>query len=148
MTIQVDFYVLGRDDVAAKHHHACRLVNEAHGRGLKVYLRTDDPQHSRLLDKMLWTFDQGSFVPHVVCDDARDRPHDINRYPVQIGHDDAPADCVDLLVSLRREVPADYVKFSRVAEVIIDREADKSAGRARFRFYRERGITPKTHKIP
>ena len=145
MTVQVDFYVLAGADAAAKHHYACRIANKAYGRGLKVYLRTDDPAHSRLLDKMLWVFSQGSFVPHAVCDDAR--PNDIARYPVLIGHGDAPQECVDLLISLRREVPADYARFARVAELITDQAADKSSGRERFRFYREHGIEPQTHKV-
>ena len=152
MTVQVDFYVLGGAEAAGKDHYACRIANKGYGRGLKVYLRTGDPQHSRRLDKMLWTFAQGSFVPHAVCDDAahnqdHDPDHDIDRYPVLIGHGDAPPHCADLLISLGSEVPADYARFARVAELIGAEAADKASGRERFRFYREQGIEPKTHKV-
>ncbi len=160
MTVQVDFYVLGGVEAAGKDYYACRIANKGYGRGLKVYLRTGDPEHSRRLDKMLWTFSQGSFVPHAVCggethnqdpdsdhDADHDAGHDINRYPVLIGHGDAPPHCAGLLISLGWEVPADYARFERVAELISAEAADKASGRERFRFYREQGIEPQTHKV-
>ena len=147
MTVRVDFYVLSRREMADKYHYACRIANKAHDRGLKVYLQTDGPQQSNLLDKLLWTFSQGSFVPHSVCD-APGQADDAERYPVQIGHGNAPPDCADLLISLCRAVPADYARFNRIAELIIDQAADKASGRERFNFYRGQGIHPNTHEIP
>ena len=147
MTVRVDFYVLDRAEVAAKYNYACRIANKAFGSGLKVYMQTDDPEQSRLLDKMLWTFSQSSFVPHAICDGSDGQAHDSERYPVQIGCDGAPDECVDLLISLKQEAPADYAKFGRVAELILDEAADKSSGRRRFRFYREQGVEPQTHKV-
>ncbi len=158
MTAQVDFYVLARAQPEAKYTYACRIANLAYERGLKVYVQTDNPAHSRALDQLLWTVSQGSFVPHIVCDgdddgggggdDGGGKPApDVERYPVQIGCGGAPDGCVDLLISLKREAPADYARFGRVAELIIDDDADKSSGRRRFRFYREHGIEPRTHKV-
>lgn len=145
MPAQVDFYVLPQTDAAAKHTYACRIANKAFGQGMTVFIATEDAAQSHALDKLLWTFAQSSFVPHTVCDGgggAKDRA----RYPVQIGSDAAPH-TFDLLISLRAQAPADYAKFARVAELIIDDAEDKSAGRARFKFYREQGIAPNTHNI-
>jgi len=167
MTAQVDFYVLSQTDAAAKHTYACRIANKAFGQGMTVFIATEDAAQSEALDKLLWTFAQNSFVPHVVCDDFSRHPRSplsgggdgdgdvdrdgdgdktLARYPVQIGSDAAPH-TFDLLISLRAQAPADYANFTRVAELIIDDEAEKTAGRARFKFYREQGITPNTHNI-
>ena len=144
MTMQVDFYVLEGTTPTDKNNYACRIANLAFGRGLKVYMQTDDAAHAEVLDKTLWTFSQESFVPHSIYDGAS---HDAERYPVQIGHADAPDACVDLLISLKHEAPADYARFARVAELILNDAGEKSSGRARFRFYRENGIEPNTHNV-
>ncbi len=144
MTVQVDFYILARSTQRDKDQYACRIADLAHGRGLKVYMQTDDAAHAEALDKTLWTFSQGSFVPHAICDS---QACDAERYPVQIGVGDAPDGCRDILISLKREAPADYARFGRVAELILDEAADKSSGRERFRFYRTNGIEPNTHKV-
>jgi len=141
--MQVDFYILAQTDLAAKHAYACRIANKAFGQGLTVFIATEDAAQSQAVDKLLWTFAQNSFVPHAVCDGGG---QELARYPVQIGDSAAPGE-FDLLISLRRDAPADYAKFARVAELIIDDADDKTAGRARFRFYREQGIAPNTHNI-
>jgi len=175
MTAQVDFYILPQAELAAKHTYACRIANKAFGQGLTVFIATEDAAQSQAVDKLLWTFAQNSFVPHAVCDgdgdgdgdrdgdrdgdgdgdrdgdDDGDRDRDGGdktraRYPVQIGHGEAPGE-FDLLISLRRDAPADYANFARVTELIIDDAEDKTAGRARFRFYRDQGLTPNTHNI-
>ncbi len=161
MTAQVDFYVLARAQPEAKYTYACRIANIAYERGLKVYVQTDNPAHSRTLDQLLWTFSLGCFVPIIVCYDFDDGSNVddndgsdegkpalvVERFPVQFGCGGEQEGCVDLLISIKQEAPADYARFGRVAELIIDDDADKSSGRRRFRFYREHGIEPRTHKV-
>ncbi|MGI9310071.1 MAG: DNA polymerase III subunit chi [bacterium] len=150
---RVDFYVLARARTEDKHAYACRIADKAHARGMTVFMRAEDDAQSESLDKLLWTFSQGSFVPHIRCaavsnEDAGadDSANDDAIYPVRIGSH-APSRAADLLISLTREAPADYARFARVADLILDHADDKAAGRARFRFYREQGIAPNTHNI-
>ena len=89
MNARVDFYLLGSTDVTSKYTYACRIASKAFGQGMKVYLQTDEPGQNELLDKMLWTFSQSSFIPHIVHEGVS---HDVNRYPVQIGSASA-VDC-------------------------------------------------------
>ena len=144
MSVQVDFYVLRGAAQTDKDLYACRIAGLAHGRGLKVYMQTDDDARAAALDKMLWTFSQNSFVPHALY---RGDEIDLARYPVQIGRVGAPDAKFDLLISLMQDAPADHAKFARIAELIINDDDDKKHGRARFRFYREQGATPNTHNI-
>lgn len=144
--MQVDFYILPHTEATEKHRYACRIANKAFGQGMTVFIATEDAEQSQALDKLLWTFAQNSFVPHAVCGGGE---QDTARYPVQIGDGPLPhgPHQFDLLISLRRDAPDDYAKFARVAELIIDDAEEKTAGRARFRFYREQGVAPNTHNI-
>jgi len=145
--MQIDFYLLAKTQPADRHHYACRLAAHAHRQGMTVFIQTEDPAHSALLDAMLWTFAQDSFVPHAVCaHDAHDA-HDVVRYPVQLGPAAAPPECTGLLIALAHEPAADYARFQRIAEVVPGDDPGKAAARERFRFYRAQGIEPRAHHI-
>ncbi len=49
-----------------------------------------------------------------------------------------------ILVNLSPEAPAQFASFERLIEVVGAGEAERAAGRERYRFYRERGY-PLTH---
>jgi DNA polymerase-3 subunit chi len=139
---RVNFYVLesaaeGDRDVAV-----CRLTHKAFAQGHRVYLLTPDEEAARRLDALLWTFNQGSFVPHAIHPAQDDVP-----VPVLIGTDEPPTEHDDVLIQLAPEPSASFERFQRVLEVIGPKEDDKQRGRNRFRFYRERGCTPTTHTL-
>jgi DNA polymerase-3 subunit chi len=138
---KVDFYLLGGDD--SRERIACRLAEKAWRLGNRVYLLAPDKPAAHELDDLLWTFSQGSFVPHAVCEQEADA----ETHPVLIGHAEPPASLQDVLISLAPDVPAWFSRFTRVAELVGAAEEDKARGRERFRFYRERGYPLETHKI-
>jgi DNA polymerase-3 subunit chi len=137
---KVDFYLLSADN---REHVACRLAEKAWRLGNRVYLLAPDKPAARELDELLWTFSQGSFVPHAVH--ANDS--DTEAHPVLIGHDEPPAALHDVLISLAPEVPAWFSRFTRIAELVGAAEDDKVRGRERFRYYRERGYPLETHNL-
>ena len=99
-------------------------------------------------DDLLWTFGDRAFVPHepLAADPAA------SESPVQLFSGaslPAPAKSglFSTLVTLRNEASADALGFGRVLEVVDADPAVRAAGRARFRFYRERGITPNHHEL-
>lgn len=138
---KVDFYLLGNggDDRA---RFACRLAEKAWRLGHRVYLLAPDATAASELDELLWTFSQGSFVPHGLADAA-----DADDQPVLVGHGEPPAAFHDVLVSLAGEIPPWFSRFSRVAELVGADEDSKTRGRERFRFYRERGYPLDTHNL-
>jgi DNA polymerase-3 subunit chi len=139
---RVDFYVLGSAADGGKDMAVCRLAHKAFASGHRVYIRTGDDATAQRLDALLWTFNQGSFIPHAV--------HPANgqeTFPVLIGHDEPPADFNDILIHLGPNAPAAFDRFQRVLDVVGPDESDKQQGRERFRFYRERGCTPATHTL-
>ncbi len=139
---RVDFYLLETAE-NSREHMACRLVEKAWRLGHRIYLLAPDAPASQALDELLWTFSQGSFVPHAVCAGAADA----DEHPVLIGHQEPPPALNDVLISLAPEVPAWFSRFARVAEVVGADETEKARARERFRFYRDRGYVLETHKL-
>ncbi|HFQ14078.1 MAG TPA: DNA polymerase III subunit chi [Gammaproteobacteria bacterium] len=142
---RIDFYILGSRHPQAAWQTACRLAEKAYRLQHAIYIHTPDADHSEQLDKLLWTFRDGSFVPH--CLHAE--PH-ADHSPVLIGHDPRPEEELrhhQLLINLDHEVPPFFSRFERVAEIVGAEEQQRRQGRERFRFYRERGYELQTHEL-
>ena len=137
---QVDFYILEEKAPRSRALFACRLAEKAFGLGHRVYLHTGSEGAARELDDLLWTFRDGSFLPHVLAGDGEDAP-------VHIGHGTEPGEGFHLLINLGPEVPSFFSRFERVAEVVDGDETQKARGRERFRFYKDRGYPLETHKL-
>jgi DNA polymerase-3 subunit chi len=138
---RIDFYLLATADAPSRQATACKLVEKAYRQGHRVYLHSGSEAETARLDDLLWTFRQGSFVPHELHPGAEPEA------PVVIGHGEPPEGMADVLVNLAPEVPEGFERFARVAEFIDEDEAVKAAGRVRFRRYREAGFPPETHKL-
>ena len=50
-----------------------------------------------------------------------------------------------MLLNLHAEPPPFFSRFERLAELVASDERNVAAGRARFRFYRERGYELRQH---
>jgi DNA polymerase-3 subunit chi len=121
---------------------ACRVVEKAYLAGHTVLVWHTDAAELREFDDLLWTFADGTFVPHEVIS-----PNGFASAPVLLSTGDAPETRIDVLVNLAPEVPACATAATRVAE-FIDADPDRrQAGRARFRAYKERGLSPSTHNL-
>lgn len=95
------------------------------------------------MDDLLWTFRDGSFVPHEVLESPQaDAPA-----PVTIACNIAPSHACDLLINLSDQVPDMADAFPRVAEIVTSDEQDRALSRKRFVDYRERGHTLDTHNL-
>lgn len=139
---RIDFYLLPSADGNGKHLAACRLTQKAYRLKHRIYILTGDPDESAQLDRLLWTFNPGSFIPHQVHAEPVDP-----RLPVLIGHDAPPAELNDVLISLAANVPEFFERFDRVAELVSADERERAAARERFRVYRDRGFAVQTHNL-
>ena len=139
---RVDFYVMPALEETARLQLACRIAEKAYQLAHRVYIHTDDPQQAAQLDDMLWTFRQGSFIPHCLDTDEQ-----LQSAPVVIGHQSLPAIEPQVLINLANEVPDYFSRFERVAEIVAGTEETRQAARNRFKFYRERGYPLETHEL-
>ena len=55
--------------------------------------------------------------------------------------------CADVLINLEGETPGFFSRFERVLEVVGTDDGDLARGRARYRYYRERGYALQTHDL-
>lgn len=138
---RIDFYVLPDAKPKGRQLLACRLAEKALAQGLKVFIHTGSPEQSMLLDELLWTYKDISFVPHAV-----DRIR--SGEPVLVSHTtDHVPDHTSVLINLGNAVPGDIRRFERVTELVDQTDAVKLEARNRFRQYREQGYTPQTHNL-
>ncbi len=144
---RVSFYVLAGTDPGSRLGYACRLAEKVYKLEQRIHAHAMDGAMAKHLDDLLWTFRQGSFVPHELL--AVERPAPLA--PVTIGAPDAPGQieppAADLLINLAMDVPAFYHRYPRIAEIIDGSPAGREAGRARHRYYRQQGLEPETHEV-
>lgn len=139
---RVDFYVLQRADERSRHLLACRLAEKAYRLDHTVYLHTMTRAAAVQLDELLWTFRDGSFVPHALAEESDTAPS-----PVTIGCDADVGEARDLLINLCDEIPAFADGFGRVAEVVTSDDECRRLSRKRFVEYRDKGHSIQTHNI-
>ena len=142
---QVDFYILPNDSSEERLRLACRITDKALQQGQRVLINTESPVESAKLDDLLWTFSQGSFIPHRVIETATGAKV---AEPVVIGCGIAPeaADSY-VLINLAATVPEFFNRYPRVAELVDGNEHRRTQGRERFRFYRDKGCELHTHQM-
>lgn len=137
---RVDFYILEDNQ---RDQFVCRLAEKIYSQGKTVYIHTEGDEKSREIDQLLWSFREGSFVPHHCdCD-----PGEHQTSPVEIGSGELGEHHNEVLINLAAEVPLIFSRFERVAEIIPEGDPDRTSGRERFRFYRDRGYPLQSHNI-
>jgi DNA polymerase-3 subunit chi len=144
MTDRVDFYVLKSTVAKLRWTFACRLTEKAYLRDLSVVILNDSAADTEIMDELLWTFNERSFVPHAVH-----RPGTTldASSPVNLTGDLAGVERADLLVNLGGRVPDGLERFNRIAEVIDADEERRRRGRERFKAYRDLKLTLETHQL-
>jgi len=143
MPPRVDFYVSAESGADVRLRLACRIAEKAYLAKQKIVVWLDDAEALRRFDELLWTFGDGSFVPHdtftqagVACD-----------APVALTTTAPPDGHTDVLINLAGAVPPFFGKFARVAEFLDARPEVRAAGRERFKTYRAQAIEPQTHNL-
>jgi DNA polymerase III subunit chi len=141
--LRVDFYVLEEPSAAGRLKLACRLAEKAYLAAQTALVWHTDAQELRAFDDMLWTFMDGSFVPHEMLTPGASS----NETPVLLSEGIAPPSTVDIIINLAPDVPTCLAQTRRVAEIIDGDDSRRRAGRARFKAYRDLGIQPASHNM-
>ncbi|MDH5618686.1 MAG: DNA polymerase III subunit chi [Gammaproteobacteria bacterium] len=140
---RVDFYVLAAADERARHMLACKLAEKAWRLENTVYIHAKDRADAERLDELLWTFRDGSFVPHGLA--GRNDGTEVS--PILIGYNDQGPGARDLLINLCDEIPPFVEGFPRVAELVTSDETCRQASRKRYATYRDQGHELNTHNL-
>lgn len=148
---RVDFYVTEESGEAARLRLACRVTEKAYLGKHRVVVFFDDPALLPRFDELLWTFGDGSFVPH----DTVSREGAESVAPVALTTGPLPANPSgggepwQVLVNLAvgASVPGFHSRFARIAEFLDARPEVRAAGRERFKSYRANSLEPHTHNV-
>jgi DNA polymerase-3 subunit chi len=134
----IDFYFNADDRLQV----ACRLAGKALAQKKRLLVYAPDGELAQRIDRMLWTWPANGFVPHCLAGDAL-----AAETPVLIAGDSEAPEGVELLLNLGAESPPHFARFERLLEIVSSEEAERIAGRARFKFYRDRGYAIESHDL-
>ncbi len=127
---RIDFY----SNSPSRLHTVCQLAAKAFARRTPVALLAPDAELARSADRLLWTFQATSFVPHCLAHDRL-----ASETPVLIVSSLEQSKQDELVVNLGTECPPGFGRFRRLIEVIGVDEEERRLARLRWRFYKERG---------
>jgi DNA polymerase-3 subunit chi len=146
--VQVDFYVLDTDSLAARGEFVARFLNKLQKLGMPALVAVESAAEAQQLSEQLWSYPPESFLPHAVDAGDGSQPGEKSDEAFVISAR-SPLTSIEqeVLINLRRQPPACHAKLSRLAEVVIQNEAILAASRQNFRFYREQGYTVESHDI-
>jgi DNA polymerase III subunit chi len=108
------------------------LVEQAVARQRQVTIYLDSPEAAEQISHSLWQ--QPAFIPNVLADapQAGLTPVLLAWLPEHIRQD-------DMLFNCQAELPKFFSRFRHLFELIGAAEEEKTAGRQRYAFYRDRG---------
>lgn len=122
-----------------KARHLCELAARYFDEGQRVLITVDDENQGITLDRFMWTWQKGAFVPHAY-DNGAVECHD---EPVVIGTGERNSNAAKVLIMGKPCSPEFMRQFHQVidfAELHDPQLAE--ASRARFLAYREAGFDP------
>ncbi len=131
--MKVDFYILQGE--ANREMMACRLCEKALQQEMSVFILAESATHAQQIDDLLWTFNDGGFLPHQLVN--QEDVHFGDKLITLIGWTELPTQPYSVLINLSETVPDGYSRFERVAEIVNQNETIRQLGRERFRQYRE-----------
>lgn len=138
---RVDFYVLPETLAAAR--FACSMTAKARQQGLPVHIHAPSREEAEALNALLWTFQDVSFLPHCLADEARDA----DSAPIVIGWAGQQPRSSGVLINLDAEIPDFAAAFERIVEPVPPQAPLRDQARARFRRYRELGCELHHHEL-
>ena len=119
---------------------AAKMVGMGYRMDGSVRVRRPDAATTGALDRLLWLDPPLAFLPHCRMESAI-----ASETPIWIDETLAHAGPATVLVNLHPEPPPFFSRFERLAEIVGADEDQLLAGRARFRYYRERGYEMRRH---
>ncbi len=137
---RVDFYIL--PDGTGIDRFACAMAAKAWSEGNRVHIHTQSEESATVLDNLLWTYQDISFVPHEIFDG------NINEEtPITVGYGNNFPDQSQVMINLDIEIPGFASRFDRVIEIVSGNETNKQYARRRYRQYKDEDYETHDHKI-
>jgi len=142
---QVDFYVLGGQQLHDQWLFACRLTEKAVRKGNQVLLQVDNAEQGQQLSDLLWCHRPDAFVPHTVSDGSATTSAAVAiSWHQDPQHPQFPSHQHDVLINLSNAMPDFFSRFHRLIEVVVQHDDVLDYTRKHYKFLKDRGY-PVTH---
>lgn len=141
---RIDFH----SNVADKLEYACRLTRKIwsatpEGEPVRNIVMVGEKADLQKLNELLWSFSGADFLPHCFIEDeaAAETPIVLTDDFASTALNNIPHADVMIHLGMRMptDVPALVARFPRIVEVVTVNEAERLAGRERYKAYRELG---------
>ena len=141
---RIDFH----SNVSDKLEYACRLTRKIwsatpEGEPVRNIVMVGEKADLQKLNELLWSFSATDFLPHCFIDDeaAAETPIVLTDDFATSALNNVPHADVMIHLGMRMptDVPALVTRFPRIVEVVTINEAERLAGRERFKAYRALG---------
>ena len=141
---RIDFH----SNVGDKLEYVCRLTRKIwsatpEGQPVRNIVIVGDREDLKKLDELLWTFSSTDFLPHCFITDeaAPETPVVLSENFAKSSLNTIPH--ADVMIHLGMKMPEDVPglveRFPRIVEVVTVNEAERLAGRERYKAYRALG---------
>ena len=141
---RIDFH----SNVSDKLEYACRLTRKIWsatpaGQAVRNIVMVGEKADLKKLDELLWTFSATDFLPHCFIEHEA-----ASETPIVLTDDFSSPALVqlphaDIMIHLGMRMPQDVAalvaRFPRIVEVVTVNEAERLAGRERYKAYRDLG---------
>ena len=172
---RVDFYVIDNESPTDRLKLACKVTGKAVGKGLSVVMAVDDMEAAKIVDDLLWRFDETSFLPHLIAppsihdcafhnralaggttegsratseSEAGSTEKKVRPSPaIVIDCHAHPYQQADVLVNLCTQRPKYFSQFDRLIECVSQDGSALRITRDNHAFYRSRGYPIQVHKL-
>jgi DNA polymerase III subunit chi len=112
-----------------------KLIERAWVQGHRILVRAGSAERVEHLNVLLWTYEEGSFLPH-----GSDRDGNAAAQPIWLTHDDKNPNSASMLVLVDGIEADDLAVFARCADLFDGNDADAvDAARGRWRKARQAG---------
>lgn len=135
---RIDFYQI-TDSALSADGLVCKLCQKAYQSQQSVLLLTANPLQTERLDRLLWSNEEESFIPH----DQQEQDGLLT--PVLLNHQADPRGERQLLINLSEEIPLFFAQFERVIELVTN--DNKEQARVHYSYYKDRGYELNHHKL-
>ena len=128
---------------------ACVIARKRFLEGQRVIVYCTDARRLTTFDRLLWTFDPTSFIPHVASEDPLSDQTPIVLYkthPFSV-LDRWPAEPKPWLLNLDDDCAPEIEQFERVMEVVSQADDERQVARGRWRTYAAAGHEVHAHDL-
>ena len=138
------FYILDSDDDI--NYCTCKIIKKFYEKGKKILVSSKNSILIDDLNKLLWTFEQLSFIPHSTSKDYD------SFTPVLLTETGYKNDSIikkdyNIFINLDDEVKTDYHNYEIVIELVSGNEHQKNLAREKYLYYKNNRLNVKHENL-